>query len=475
MMHDAVVGTLPRNEIFSNTFYGWPFWLFTFACAFPFFGTGWENEAGVIIASRFVEAFFAGINAALILAGLYRASRNRLEGWQKFWLFLAIPLLLMMPIWWQMAARIHPQQMVLFFELTAAFLLLRDDGRIGRAFWYAVVSASVAFAIKVEAAMLAPMFLAYLVTATYCRRTEIRNAVRAAIFALPVPVAVLFLLNPYMFTKPGLASWIRSNFQNLLDVSSTNYNGHIGILTRLTLLADNFFSLPIILLFLSALAIDAFLTLRRRQFEPSQWLFPYIAVVLILAVCALAGRNQAYYWLAPMVLLLHGLGPLGTWLVRKPIALMAAAGLILASGLAWQMPATAEMMRHRASNQIYSVMQGRWVDLDFAKRVASSQAQTFAAELRHARRPIISPYADISFRDLGIRYVDRVYGCLSAEVLGPIHGRVPKPAADLVILRKNDPALHCDMATLSRWRLDGMTFRKLKETPYLRAYGLRGT
>lgn len=475
LMHDAVIGTAPRSEIFSNTFYGWPFWLLTFLVGLPFYEAGWENEAGVIIASRAVEALFAGLNAALILACLYRASRDRFGNKQTAWLLLAIPLLMLMPIWWEMATRIHPQQMLLFFELGAVYALLCDEGSVGRHFWFAVASASIAFAIKIEAAMLAPLFLFYLSASAYCGRAQFGKAARAVIFALPMPIIVLFLLNPYMFSGAGLASWMRSNFQNLSEVNSSGHSGHGDIFSRLDLIAGNFYSLPVLLFLLTVLAVDAAMTLRRRRFEASQWLFPYIGVVLVFAIFVLTGKNYAYYWLAPMVLLLHGLVPLAAWLVRKPVLLGGVAGLMLLSGLFRQMPATASVMRYRAADQVYSAMQGGWVDLSSAKHTAAAQAKALAMELGHSRRPLISPYTDISFRELGIRYIDRIYGCLSAEVLGPTQGRIPKPAADLVILRRNDPVLACDLATLSRWHFHGMTFGLVRQTPYLQVYALRRT
>jgi hypothetical protein len=475
LMHDAVAGTAPRSEIFSNTYYGWPFWLVTFAAGLPFFTHGWESESGVIIASRSVEAIFAGLNAILFLVGLYRTLEDRTQLTHNlFWVWSALALLLMMPVWWEMATRIHPQQMLLFFELTAVLLLLRDDGRIGKSFWLATAAASVAFAIKIEAAMLGPMFLAYLFAAVYCGRVDLRRVVQAGLPAFPMPVICLFFLNPYMFSRQGLESWMRSNFQNLADLHSSQAGGGV-IMARINLLTDNFYILPIIFLLLVILIIDAALTFRNRRYVPSQWLAPYIVAALTVAVFVLNGKNYAYYWLPPMMLLLYALIPISYWTSRWPAAFGGIVVALLVSEMVFQAPGTADLMRHRVLGEVYSEMQQKWIKVADARQTASAQAKAVAPFLVRAQRAIVSPYTDISFRELGIRYIDRIYGCLSPEILAPTKGRIPKPAVDLVILRKNDPVLACDFRILSNWHIDGSTFALLKETPYIRVYGIHGS
>jgi hypothetical protein len=430
LMHDAVTGAADRRLIVSNAYYGWPFWLVTLAASFPFFGNGWENESGVLLASRFVTCVFGVAGIVTFGATLSEEVRRRQMG--NVWLVLpCLLLVLLMPIWWKMVVRIHPQMMLFFFEVLVLFFLNRDEGRLSKYYWAAVGAAGCALAIKIEAAMMAPMFLAYTLRVLLLSRTDPRHGLTALLGGAAAAFVIFVLLNPYVLTAAGRHYWIQANLGNLVDLRHSGEKHSVWEAS--SQLSQNYFPFVLACLLLASLWFDAIKAFRRRSLSSSQWLAPYITICLIFRLFYVTKANP-YYWLAPMSFLTFGMAL------------------------------------------------GKAVTLADAKRFSRGQAAAFAPLLQGARRPLISISghrpSDVDFRALGVRYVERIYGCLKQEDLKPQSGhRLSLPEVDLVIIRKNDDMLRpgqCPEMTklLRSWEhRDDPRYFPLKETPYLMAFG----
>ena len=475
LMHDAVTGAADRRLIVSNAYYGWPFWLVTFAASFPFFGNGWENESGVLLASRFVTCVFGVAGVVTFGATLSEEVRRRQMG--NVWLVLpCLLLVLLMPIWWKMVVRIHPQMMLFFFEVLVLFFLNRDEGRLSKYYWAAVGAAGCALAIKIEAAMMAPMFLAYTLRVLLLSRTDPRHGLTALLGGAAAAFVIFVLLNPYVLTAAGRHYWIQANLGNLVDLRHSGEKHSVWEVS--SHLSQNYFPFVLACLLLGSLWFDAIKAFRQRSLSSSQWLAPYITICLIFRLFYVTKANP-YYWLAPMSFLTFGMVP---FFAAASIGIPVVAAAVLLVSLSPSARVTASLFAERAQQIVYPDALGKAVTLADAKRFSRGQAAAFAPLLQGARRPLISISghrpSDVDFRALGVRYVERFYGCLKQEDLKPQPGhRLSLPEVDLVIIRKNDDMLRpgqCPEMTklLRSWehREDPRYF-PLKETPYLVAFG----
>lgn len=474
-MYDATNHRAPLAMMVPNAYYGLIFWWISFISAWPFFIAG--SDAGVLIAPRIIEVLFAAGSLAVIAYSIRAELLRRIPVAKTVWLFLMPLMVLAMPAWWLVASRIHPQHMLVFSELVAVWCLVMDRGMLGRFYWWATIAAGAALSLKIEAVMLAPLFISYVAFSYYCNSPTRRPLLIVLSLSVAVPIGVLILLNPYLLTPMGSNAWINTNLRDLIFVV-TRKNSTIGgsmlqpisIWERLHLLTSNFYPVILIVGAMAILIIDAVDGARKRKFRASLWLAPYATISLMM--CVLWVRNeQPYYWITVMVLLLFSIVPLTHWLqdARRMRAGIVAA--VVLSQFIFVGNSVAASISRRAHDEIFSIMLWRYAPIATLKKISHQQAESVKDDLRTAKRPVISPSVNFDYKSFGVRYVEEIYGCLTSKYLKPKSGRIPKPEIDLVIMRKNDVSLtKCSntIALVQGWRRGtDSSFRLVKETQYI--------
>jgi hypothetical protein len=483
-MHDAVSGHAPLSLLIPNPFYGLPFWLISFGAAWPFFAV--NDDAGVLVAPRMVEVLCGAGSLAVLSLGLRAELVRRAPEASPLWLLAAPVLVLSMPLWWEQAQLIHPQHMLILAELCAAFLLMKDGGRLGRFYWFSIAAVGVALAIKFEAIMLAPMVLGYFLYALFSGEAKDKKSVRIFVFSALLPIAILVALNPYLLTPHGIALWFQTNFAGIAYVATAKAHEHqqavVGSLVawgsikaQISALSKNLLNFFLIITFLAIVLADAVCSLRVRRFSVSVWLAPYLTLCFLLCVF-LIKNTQTYYWMTPTVLLLFALVPVVERLEKQAgrLAIAGCACMLVQNSFPGMV--LAEMLQDRSRTLIFSAVEGRAMPVDQVRALSREQGLELSPYLRAAKRAMISPLTNLDYKSFGQRYLEPIYGCLSQEALLPTEGRIPKPAVDLVVLRKNDKTLNvaeCQqtMALIAQWKQAGSTFAVRKETKYLIAFG----
>ena len=478
-MYEATTGQLPLSMLVPNAYYGLPFWLISFASAWPFFAV--HSEAGTLIAPRVAETFFAAASLAVIALGLRIEFARRLPAENHAWLLLTIPVILAMPIWWVMAGLNHPQHMLVFSELCVITFLLSDRGKVGKGYWRAVIAAGLGFSLKLEAAMLAPIFICYLILSHYFQHESWKSFFQTAAMSIALALVIWILFNPYLLTPLGLTTWLRTSGAGIVYVFTNgthNIVEHrpaptISIERQLSMLSANFYPALVIGMLISILMVDGATSVCQRKFTASALLAPY--VLISLAICLTVANTSPYYWITAMLSLLYATVPVVEWCKGRPIILLAIIAVALLAQGATVGMRTAELLSERASMLLYSSMLDRTLPASEIHRIADEQAIEVAPYLKGARRIIISPNTNLNFMSLGIPYLQEIYGCLTPAQLELDNRRFVQSQVDTVILRKNDRILTNDcpetMALIKAWKGNASSsFRLVEETNYLMVF-----
>ena len=477
-MYEATKGQAPLSMLVPNAYYGLPFWLISFFSAWPFFAV--HSEAGALIAPRVIEIVFAAASLAVIVVGLQKELMRRLPTANPLWLLLAMPVILVMPIWWTMAQLNHPQHMLVCAELCAITFLVFDSGKLGKKYWWAVTSVCLGFALKVEAVMLAPVFIVYLLLAAYLHPGIRKKVLRVGMLSVVFVFVVWILLNPYLLTPAGFNIWLRTSGNGVFYVftnGTRNVVEHrdaptVSIVRQFSMLSKNFYPAPTIGLLIFILVADAVNNIRRRKFAASVFLAPYS--LLSLAICLVVANTSPYYWMTAMAALLYAAVPVLVWGSGRYVVPYAIAAVLLLQAMTVG-SATAKLLSDRANSLLYSSMLERFLPVSEIRKVSDAQANEVRQYLKGADRIVISPNSNINFVSLGIPYLEQFYGCLTLSSLSASGARMKMPEVDTVILRKNDPTLQgaCPetVALTKEWQDNpNSSFRLVKTTRYLMVF-----
>ncbi len=193
---ESLKATLHNFLVYLHYYYGYPFYFFSALAILPvkwILGADWTFHTQLIVAVlRQMVNVLPMLLAAFILVRDQLKSNSPWKALVTFLLLMTLPAVVRNNLWW------HPDSLLTLFVVLTIFFLVKDDGKLGKFFYFSGIACGLAIGAKFLGALFLVTYICILVFSKIVLKHSLKKIVSSALFFLFVMFGTVLISNPLL-------------------------------------------------------------------------------------------------------------------------------------------------------------------------------------------------------------------------------------------------------------------------------------